>query len=117
MIGRPLLQRRTSSNCRGVRARRRPAAQRPRGRAVPSGVAGRLWLRATPELLARVMEEEMARIQAEVGPERFRKGRYAEAGRIFSRQCTAPELDDFLTLDAYNLIVVHHPGGASPCKL
>jgi len=74
-------------------------------------------VRATPELLARVMEEEMARIQAEVGPERFWQGRYAEAGRIFSRQCTAPELDDFLTLDAYNLIVVHHPGGASPCKL
>ena len=57
----------------------------------------------------------MARIQAEVGPERFWQGRYAEAGRIFSRQCTAPELDDFLTLDAYNLIVVHHPGGGSPC--
>jgi malate synthase len=63
------------------------------------------------------MEEEMARIQAELGPKRFRQGRYAEAGRIFSRQCTAPELDDFLTLDAYNLIVVYHPGGASPCKL
>ena len=70
---------------------------------------GGVEVRATPELLARVMEEEMARIQAEVGPERFRQGRYAEAGRIFSRQCTAPELDDFLTLDAYNLIVVHHP--------
>ncbi|PUZ47728.1 hypothetical protein GQ55_7G189700 [Panicum hallii var. hallii] len=79
--------------------------------------AGGVEVRATPELLARVMEEEMARIQAEVGPKRFRQGRYAEAGRIFSRQCTAPELDDFLTLDAYNLIVVYHPGGASPCKL
>ncbi|TKW05077.1 hypothetical protein SEVIR_7G153200v4 [Setaria viridis] len=67
-------------------------------------------VRATPELLARVLEEEMARVEAEVGTERFRQGRYAEAGRIFGRQCTAPELDDFLTLDAYNLIVVHHPG-------
>lgn len=47
------------------------------------------------------------------------KWRYAEAERIFGRQCTAPELGDFLTLDAYNLIVVHHPGagGVSPCKL
>ncbi|CAD6260461.1 unnamed protein product [Miscanthus lutarioriparius] len=44
-------------------------------------------------------------------------GRWTPAAwRIFSRQCTAPELDDFLTLDAYNLIVAHHPG-ASPCKL
>ncbi|RCV34233.1 hypothetical protein SETIT_7G144600v2 [Setaria italica] len=79
--------------------------------------AGGVPVRATPELLARVLEEEMARVEAEVGTERFRQGRYAEAGRIFGRQCTAPELDDFLTLDAYNLIVVHHPGGASPCKL
>ncbi|XP_066349379.1 malate synthase, glyoxysomal [Miscanthus floridulus] len=71
--------------------------------------AGGVEVRATPELLARVVEEEMARVEAEVGHERFRKGRYAEAGRIFSRQCTTPELDDFLTLDAYNLIVAHHP--------
>ncbi|KAL5216485.1 hypothetical protein ABZP36_007886 [Zizania latifolia] len=78
--------------------------------------AGGVEVRATPELLARVVEEEMARVEAEVGAERFRRGWYAEAGRIFSRQCTAPELDDFLTLDAYNLIVVHHPE-ASPSKL
>ncbi|KAL6629542.1 hypothetical protein ACP70R_029307 [Stipagrostis hirtigluma subsp. patula] len=77
-----------------------------------SGVA----VRATPELLARVMEQEMARVEAEVGAERFRRGRYAEAGRIFARQCTAPELDDLLTVDAYNLIVVHHPD-AAPSKL
>jgi hypothetical protein len=61
------------------------------------------------ELLARVVEEEMARVRAEVGPEKFRRGRLAEAGKIFSRQCVARELDDFLTLDAYGLIVVHHP--------
>jgi malate synthase len=71
--------------------------------------AGGVAVRATPELLARVVEEEMARVRAEVGAERFRRGRYAEAGRIFCRQCVAPELDDFLTLDAYGLIVVHHP--------
>ncbi|KAM0926201.1 hypothetical protein ACQ4PT_003720 [Festuca glaucescens] len=61
--------------------------------------AGGVAMRATPELLARAVEEEMARVQAEVGTERFRRGRYAEAGKIFSRQCVAPELDDFLTLD------------------
>ncbi|KAM0873208.1 hypothetical protein ACQ4PT_038243 [Festuca glaucescens] len=71
--------------------------------------AGGVAVRATPDLLARVVEEEMARVRAEVGAERFRRGRYAEAGKIFSRQCVAPELDDFLTLDAYGLIVVHHP--------
>ncbi|KAL6838833.1 hypothetical protein ACP4OV_031269 [Aristida adscensionis] len=82
--------------------------------------AGGVGVRATPELLARVVEEEMARVEAEVGAERFRRGRYGEAARIFARQCTAPELDDFLTLDAYNLIVVYHPSPSSsepPCKL
>ncbi|TVU15474.1 hypothetical protein EJB05_38997, partial [Eragrostis curvula] len=79
--------------------------------------AGGVAVRATPELLARVLEEEMARVEAEVGADKFRNGRYAEAGEIFGKQCTAPELDDFLTLDAYNLIVEHHPGASSPCKL
>ncbi|XP_072958642.1 malate synthase, glyoxysomal [Typha angustifolia] len=67
----------------------------------------------TPELFARVVEEEMARIEKEVGPERFRRGMYKAAGKIFARQCMAPELDDFLTLDAYNHIVVHHPKASS----
>uniref|UniRef100_M8C272 Malate synthase n=1 Tax=Aegilops tauschii TaxID=37682 RepID=M8C272_AEGTA len=75
--------------------------------------AGGVAVRATPELLAHVGEEEMARVQEEVGADRFRRGRYKEAGRIFIRQCVAPELDDFLTLDAYGLIVVHHPRGAA----
>jgi len=35
---------------------------------------GGVEVRATPELLARVMEEEMARIQAEVGPRGSGKG-------------------------------------------
>ncbi|PKA62073.1 Malate synthase, glyoxysomal [Apostasia shenzhenica] len=67
----------------------------------------------TPELFARVAEEEMGRIEREVGGEKFKRGRYREACDMFARQCTAPELGDFLTLDAYNLIVVHHPGSGS----
>uniref|UniRef100_A0A0D9W6F6 malate synthase n=1 Tax=Leersia perrieri TaxID=77586 RepID=A0A0D9W6F6_9ORYZ len=87
------------------------------GAALEHGPGG-VEVRATRELMARLVEEEMARVEAEVGAEAFRRGRYAEAGRMFCRQCTAPELGDFLTLDAYNLIVVHHPGaGGSPCKL
>ena len=34
-------------------------------------------------------------VEAEVGAERFRQGRYAEAGKVFSKQCTAPELDAY----------------------
>lgn len=72
-----------------------------------------LGVKVTKELFGRVVEEEMARIEGEVGKERFKKGMYKEACKIFTRQCTAPTLDDFLTLDAYNHIVIHHPKRSS----
>ncbi|KAJ8536582.1 hypothetical protein K7X08_034983 [Anisodus acutangulus] len=65
------------------------------------------------ELFGRVVEEEMARIEREVGTEKFMKGMYKEACKLFIKQCTAPVLDDFMTLDAYNYIVIHHPIGSS----
>ncbi|XP_023519701.1 malate synthase, glyoxysomal [Cucurbita pepo subsp. pepo] len=68
-----------------------------------------LGVRVNKELFGRVVEEEMERIEREVGKEKFRKGMYKEACKMFTRQCTAPTLDDFLTLDAYNHIVIHHP--------
>ncbi|XP_057732666.1 malate synthase, glyoxysomal [Arachis stenosperma] len=74
-----------------------------------------LGVRVSKELFSRVVEEEMARIESEVGKDKFKKGMYKEACKIFKRQCTAPTLDDFLTLDAYNYIVIHHPKG--PAKL
>ncbi|MBA0548057.1 hypothetical protein Golob_019176 [Gossypium lobatum] len=64
-------------------------------------------------VFGRVVEEEMARIEREVGKEKFKKGMYKEACKIFTRQCTASTLDDFLTLDAYNYIVIHHPKDVS----
>ncbi|KAG8488013.1 hypothetical protein CXB51_018516 [Gossypium anomalum] len=64
-------------------------------------------------VFGRVVEEEMARIEHEVGKEKFKKGMYKEACKIFTRQCTASTLDDFLTLDAYNYIVIHHPKDVS----
>ncbi|KAH0468228.1 hypothetical protein IEQ34_003261 [Dendrobium chrysotoxum] len=70
-------------------------------------------LALTPELFARVVEEEMGRIEREVGMEKFRCGMFKEACSIFVRQCMAAELDDFLTLDAYNHIVIHHSRAAS----
>ncbi|KAJ4972854.1 hypothetical protein NE237_006028 [Protea cynaroides] len=68
-----------------------------------------LGVKVSVDLFGRVVEEEMARIEREVGKEKFKKGMYKEACKIFTRQCTAPTLDDFLTLDAYNSIVLHHP--------
>lgn len=72
-----------------------------------------LGVRVTRELFGRVVEEEMGRIEREIGKDKFQKGMYKEACRIFTKQCTAERLDDFLTLDAYNRIVVHHPLGSS----
>ena len=54
-----------------------------------------LGVRVNRDLFWRVVEEEMARIEREVGKDKFRKGMYKEACKIFTRQCTAPTLDDF----------------------
>ncbi|XP_047180214.1 malate synthase, glyoxysomal [Vigna umbellata] len=70
-------------------------------------------VRVNRELFGRVVEEEMGRIEKEVGREKMKKGMYKEACKIFTRQCTSPTLDDFLTLDAYNYIVLHHPRESS----
>jgi malate synthase len=51
----------------------------------------------------------MDRIEKEVGKDKFNKGMYKDACKIFTRQCTSPTLDEFLTLDAYNYIVLLHP--------
>lgn len=72
-----------------------------------------LGVKVTLELFGRVVEDEMTRIEREVGQEKFKKGMYKEACKIFTRQCTKPMLDDFLTLDAYNHIVNHYPKGSS----
>lgn len=72
-----------------------------------------LGVRVSKELFFRVVEEEMARVEREVGKARFNKGMFKEAGKMFTRQCTAPTLDDFLTLDVYNNIVMHYPKLAS----
>jgi len=66
-------------------------------------------MRVTKELFARVLDEELVRIESEVGASKFTNGRYREAATLFAKQCTAPVLDDFLTLDAYRYIVQYTP--------
>lgn len=72
-----------------------------------------LGVKVNLDLFGRIVEEEMARLENEVGKEKFKKGMYKEACRIFTQQCTAPTLDDFLTLNAYNHIVIHHPNATA----
>ncbi|KAG6753187.1 hypothetical protein POTOM_043233 [Populus tomentosa] len=72
-----------------------------------------LGVKVNNDLFGKVVEEEMARIGREVGKDKFKMGMYREACRIFTGQRTAPALDDFLTLNAYNNIDIYHPVGSS----
>ncbi|XP_031091879.1 malate synthase, glyoxysomal [Ipomoea triloba] len=74
-------------------------------------------VKVSKEVFGRVVEEEMGRIEKEVGKEKFKNGKYKEACKMFTRQCTATTLDDFLTLDAYSHIVIHHPNNNGPSRL
>jgi malate synthase len=63
----------------------------------------------TVELFRRLLAEELAKIRAAVGEERFARGRYGDARDLFDRLSTAPELGDFLTLPAYELVTGYEP--------
>lgn len=56
-------------------------------------------------LTKTILEEEMKAIEASVGSERFRSGKFEEARRIFEALATGPTCADFLTLPAYDVLV------------
>jgi len=58
----------------------------------------------TRDLVARIMEEELVRIGAEIGADRMRSGRFPEAVALFDRLINAATLEEFLTLPAYPLL-------------
>jgi malate synthase len=58
----------------------------------------------TPELIGAVIDDEMKRIEEEIGASRFEKGRFAEARALFERISTASSLETFLTLPAYEAL-------------
>ena len=55
-------------------------------------------------LIARLLDEELLRVQREVGGERYRKGRFEVAVNLFLEMVIAEELDEFLTLPAYEYL-------------
>jgi malate synthase len=57
----------------------------------------------TPELFRAVLDEEMAALRATLGAS-FETGRFAEAIKLFSDMSLAPELAEFLTLPAYEVL-------------
>ena len=53
------------------------------------------------ELVGRILDEEMATIRMTMGDEAFQSGRFALARQLFEQLLTSEELDEFLTLGAY----------------
>ncbi len=58
----------------------------------------------TPERFRAAVDDEMARVRAEVGDARFERGRFAEARALFERLSLASTFEDFLTLPAYEML-------------
>ncbi len=58
----------------------------------------------SPERFGAVVAEEMDRIRAEVGEERFSTGEFPEARALFERLSLAPRFEEFLTVPAYELV-------------
>jgi malate synthase len=58
----------------------------------------------SPDRLRTIVAEEMDRVRAEVGEERFSGGKFNEARGLFERLSLAPRFEEFLTLPAYELV-------------
>jgi len=59
---------------------------------------------ATPELLNRLITEEMQRVRGEVGAEAYDKGRFTEAVKLFRDLSLAADFEEFLTVPAMSLL-------------
>ncbi len=58
--------------------------------------------KVTPEMCRDVMAEELGKIKSAVGEARFAQGHYEKAATLFEEIVLADELDEFLTLKAYD---------------
>ncbi|RSK45700.1 malate synthase A [Hymenobacter perfusus] len=55
----------------------------------------------TLELYRQLLPDQLERIKAVLGPERYAAGRYLEAARLFDRLVTSEKFIEFLTVPAY----------------
>ncbi len=60
--------------------------------------------KVTADLFRQTLGEELQKIKTSVGEERFAKGRYVEAAKLFSDLTTSDTYVDFLTLPGYELL-------------
>jgi malate synthase len=59
----------------------------------------------TKPLVEQLVAEEVLRVRDEVGPARFDGGRFDEARSLFEQVATSDELEEFLTIPAYGVLV------------
>ena len=92
-----------------------PRAGRPSWRAIgPSsrhattalapGLPAGLGRPVTAAHYDRLLGEVIAKIETEVGMERYSNGHFRTAAHLFMDMVKSPRLDDFLTLPAYELL-------------
>jgi malate synthase len=58
----------------------------------------------TVELFRTMMDEELAKIRADIGPESYDNGKFPLARTIFDQVTTSPTFVEFLTLPAYDYL-------------
>ncbi len=58
----------------------------------------------TKELFRSLMKEELEKIKAEIGEDRFTQSKFELAAQIFDDLITNPEFKEFLTLEAYKYL-------------
>ena len=58
----------------------------------------------TAELYDRLLPDELAKIRAEYGDERYDGGHFKDAIALFMKMSKSAEFDEFLSLPAYELL-------------
>ena len=58
----------------------------------------------TAELVRRILDEELAEIQAEIGDTEYGSRKFEDARRLFEQVALADDFVDFLTLPAYAMV-------------
>lgn len=63
----------------------------------------------TPARFSQILDEEMSQLRSKLGVERFDRGHFAQAIRLFDEFASSERLSDFLTLPAYDYLVQQPP--------
>jgi len=67
----------------------------------------------TSDKVSMVIQQELDALRQQVGDARFATGKFLEAGFLFKYMATSRELEDFLTLSAYDILMGYEFGGAA----